>query len=100
MNFFFAGIQNEDTMATNHISVAMILVETTSFPRGQSVLFLNYIFPSHYDQVLFSSVYFMNIYNLRDEVIWIIAHQKNFALYSTLIVAGFIEIVKFKFSYN
>ena len=36
------------TMATNHVAVAVGQVETTSLPRFQSLLFSNYIFPSHY----------------------------------------------------
>ena len=44
------------TMATNHVTVAMGQVATTSLPR-YSQLFSNYIIPSHYDQMLFFSVY-------------------------------------------
>ena len=45
------------TMATNHVSVAMGQVTTTSLPRYSHYFLSNYIFPSHYDQVLFFSVY-------------------------------------------
>ena len=40
------------TIATNHVSVAMGQVATTGLPRS------SHIFPSHYGQVLFSSVYY------------------------------------------
>ena len=45
------------TMATNHVSVAMGQVATTSFPRYSHYFFSNYIIPTHYDQMLFFSVY-------------------------------------------
>ena len=45
------------TMATNHVSVAMAQV-VTCLPR-YSHFFSNYIIPSHYDQMLFFSVYLL-----------------------------------------
>ena len=44
------------TMAAYHVSVVMGQVATTSLPR-YSHFFFNYIIPSHYDQMLFFSVY-------------------------------------------
>ena len=44
------------TIATNHVTVAMGQVATTSLHR-YSHFFSNYIIPSHYDQMLFFSVY-------------------------------------------
>ena len=45
------------TMATNHVSVAMGQVAITSLPRYSHYSFSNYIIPSHYDQMIFFSVY-------------------------------------------
>ena len=45
------------TMATNHVTVAMAQVATASFPRYSHFFISNYIIPSHYDQMLFFSVY-------------------------------------------
>ena len=44
-------------MATNHVTVAMGQVATTSLPRYSHFFMSNYIIPSHYDQMLFFSVY-------------------------------------------
>ena len=44
------------TMATNHVTVAMGQVATTSLPRYSHFFISNYIIPSHYDQMLFFSV--------------------------------------------
>ena len=44
------------TIATNHVSVAMGQV-VTSLPRYSHFFISNYIIPSHYDQMLFFSVY-------------------------------------------
>ena len=45
------------TMATNHVTVAMGQVATASLPRYSHFFISNYIIPSHYDQMLFFSVY-------------------------------------------
>ena len=45
------------TMATNHVTVAMGQVATTSLPRYSHFFISNYIIASHYDQMLFFSVY-------------------------------------------
>ena len=47
------------TMATNHVTVAMGHVATTSLPRYSHFFISNYIIPSHYDQMLFFSVYLL-----------------------------------------
>ena len=44
-------------MATNHVTVAMDQVATTSLPRYSHFFISNYIIPSHYDQMLFFSVH-------------------------------------------
>ena len=49
------------TMATNHVTVAMGQVATTSLPRYSHFFISNYIIPSHYDQMLFFSVYKWNL---------------------------------------
>ena len=60
------------TMAANHVSVAMAQVETTSLLRLQSLLFSNYIILSHYDQVLFFSVYLytLHFYKNADRILF------------------------------
>ena len=45
------------TMATNHVNVAMGQVATTSLPCYSHYFISSYIIPSHYDQMLFFSVY-------------------------------------------
>ena len=45
------------TMATNHVTVAMGQVATTSLPRYSHFFISNYIIPSHYNQLLFFSVH-------------------------------------------
>ena len=46
------------TMITNHVAVAVVQVETTSFTSCQLLLFSNYIFSSSYGRVLSVSVYY------------------------------------------
>ena len=45
------------TVATNHVTVAMGQVATTSLPRYSHFFISNYIILSHYNQMLFFSVY-------------------------------------------
>ena len=42
------GTQNMGTMITNHITVSMIQVKTTSLPRVCNSFFMYYILPSYY----------------------------------------------------
>ena len=63
------------TMATNHVTVAMGQVATTSLPC-YSHFFSNYIILSHYDQILFFSVY---THSLRDTAIKVLIDFIDFA---------------------
>ena len=61
------------TMATNHVTVAMGQVATISLPRYSHFFISNYIIPSHYDQMLFFSVY-TRIKSEKVEIAVTIAH--------------------------